>query len=173
MNPRLTLAAAGLAAIGSPAWAAEVQLKLELPRINVAEYHKPYVAVWLEKVGDSSKAAAQLAIWYDMKKPNNAGTKWLRDMRQWWRAGGRSLSLPADGVSGATRAPGEHALNLGQSAALANLPAGQYEVVVEVGREAGGREVRRLPLSWPVKAAAEVKAQGDDEIGALQLNVKP
>jgi hypothetical protein len=172
MKPSLTLAAAGLAAIGSPAWAAEVQLKLELPRINVAEYHKPYVAVWLEKAGDSS-AAAQVAVWYDLKKPNNGGTKWLRDMRQWWRAGGRSLNVPVDGVSGATRAPGEHVLNLAQSAAFKDLPAGQYEVVVEVSREAGGREVLRLPLSWPVKAAAHVKQQGDGELGALQLTVKP
>ena len=163
----------GLAALAtSSAQAADVQLKLELPRINVAEYHKPYVAIWLEKPGEG-KALAQLALWYDTKKPNNGGAKWVREMRQWWRAGGRTLTLPADGVTGATRAPGEHVINLGASAALANLPAGQYEVVVEVGREAGGREVRRIPLSWPVKAAAETKVAGDDEIGALQLNVKP
>lgn len=172
MKHRLSLVAAGLAATGSAAWAAEVQLKLELPRINVAEYHKPYVAVWLEKPG-SPQAAAQFAVWYDQKKPNNGGTKWLRDMRQWWRAGGRALSMPADGVSGATRAPGEHALSLGSALAAAQLPAGAYEVVVEVGREGGGREVRRLPLTWPVKAASEAKVQGDDEIGALQLVAKP
>jgi len=164
----------GLTALGATAaQAADVQLKIELPRINVAEYHKPYVAVWLEKSGDTTQAAAQLALWYDTKKPNNGGAKWLRDMRSWWRAGGRALSLPADGVSGATRAPGEHAISLGGHPALANLPAGQYEVVVEVGREAGGRELRRIPLSWPVKAAGETKIQGDDEIGALVLSVKP
>jgi hypothetical protein len=169
---QLTLAAAGLAVIGSPAWAAEVQLKIELPRLNVAEYHKPYVAVWIEKPGQT-QAAAQLALWYDTKKPNNGGAKWLRDMRSFWRAGGKSLALPADGVSGATRNPGEHVLKLDQHAALANLPAGQYEVVVEVGREGGGREVKRVPLTWPVKAANEVKVAGEDEITALQLNVKP
>jgi len=173
MKNTFSLVAAGLAALGSPAWAAEVQLKLELPRMNVAEYHKPYVAVWIEKAGDSSKAAAQLALWYDTKKPNNGGAKWLRDMRQWWRAGGRSLTLPADGVSGATRAPGEHGLNLGSHPALAALPPGAYEIVVEVGREAGGREVRRLPLTWPVKVAAETKLPAEEEIGAVQLNVKP
>ncbi|PZP30670.1 MAG: DUF2271 domain-containing protein [Roseateles depolymerans] len=171
MKHHLTLAA-GLATLGSSAMAADVQLKFELPRINVAEYHKPYVAIWVEKPG-ANTATAQLAVWYDLKKPNNGGTKWVRDMRQWWRAGGRSMTLPVDGVSGATRAPGEHVINLSQHPALASLPAGSYELVVEVSREAGGREVRRLPFTWPVKSAAEVKVQGDDELGALQLNVKP
>ncbi|WP_269630844.1 DUF2271 domain-containing protein [Pelomonas sp. BJYL3] len=164
------LGALGLA--GSPVWAAEVQLKLDIPRLNVAEYHKPYVAVWLEKPGEAG-AAAQLAVWYDLKKPNNGGTKWLRDMRQWWRQGGRSLSLPADGVSGATRAPGEAVLQLDKHPALAQLPAGNYELVVEAAREAGGREVLRLPLAWPVKAAQQAKAQGEHELGAVQLNTKP
>ncbi len=162
--------ALGLA--GSPVWAAEVQLKLDLPRLNVAEYHRPYVAVWLERPGEAG-AAAQLAVWYDLKKPNNGGAKWLRDMRQWWRQGGRALSLPADGVSGATRAPGEAVLQLDKHPALAQLQPGNYELVVEAAREAGGREVLRLPLAWPVKAAQQSKAQGEHELGAAQLIVKP
>lgn len=166
------IGALGALAVGSPAWAATVQLKIELPRLNVAEYHKPYVGVWLERAGETG-AAAQLAIWYDLKKPNNGGAKWLRDMRQWWRQGGRNLSLPADGVSGATRAPGEHLLSFDKHPNLANLPAGQYELVVESGREGGGREVQRVPFTWPIKAAAQVQAQGEHELGAVQLTVKP
>lgn len=157
---------------GTPAWAAEVQLKLDIPRLNVAEYHRPYVAVWLEKPGEAG-AAAQLAVWYDLKKPNNGGAKWLRDMRQWWRQGGRALSLPADGISGATRAPGEAVLQLDRHPSLAQLPAGDYELVVEAAREAGGREVLRLPLSWPVKKPQQAKAQGEHELGAVQLSAKP
>lgn len=162
-----------LAAAGSPAaWAANVQLTLELPRLNVAEYHRPYVAVWVEKPGQPG-AVAQLAVWYDQKKPNAGGTKWLRDMRQWWREGGRDLSVPADGISGATRAPGEQVLTLDKHPSLAALPAGQYNVVVEAAREGGGREVLRVPLSWPVKSAQSAKAQGDGELGALSLKAQP
>ena len=68
----LQLGALGTLAAGSSAWAATVQLKLDLPRLNVAEYHRPYVAVWVEKAGESGPAVAQLAVWYDIKKQNNA-----------------------------------------------------------------------------------------------------
>lgn len=166
------LATLGALTMGSPAWAAGVQLKLELPRLNVAEYHKPYVAVWLDKPGQPS-AAAQLAVWYDLKKPNNGGAKWLRDMRQWWRQGGRSLALPADGISGATRAPGEQSISLDRHPSLSILAAGHYEMVVEVAREGGGREVQRIPFSWPVKSAQQLTAQGEHELGKLQLNLAP
>ncbi len=159
-----------LASVGNalPAWSAEAQLSLELPRLNVAEYHRPYVAVWAERAGEP---AISLAVWYDQKKANNAGAKWLPDLRQWWRKSGRELSMPMDGVSGATRAVGEHKLNLSKN--LAALPAGKYEVVVEVSREAGGREVQRMPLQLPIGSASQVAVQGEHELGALSLSVKP
>ena len=175
LTPRTATTATtlGLLTLGSAsAGAATLQLTLELPRLSVAEYHKPYVAVWLEKDGQPN-AAAQLAVWYDLKKANNGGAKWLRDMRQWWRAGGRDLTVPADGVTGATRSPGEQVLRLDQLPALARLPAGQYTVVVEAAREGGGREVQRLPLSWPIQTAQQAQAQGTHELGALQLKATP
>ncbi|MCA6216551.1 DUF2271 domain-containing protein [Ideonella sp. B7] len=169
----VTATTLGLLALGSSStWAATLQLTLELPRLSVAEYHKPYVAVWLEKDGQPN-AAAQLAVWYDLKKANNGGTKWLRDLRQWWRAGGRDLTVPADGVTGATRSPGEQVLRLDQAPGLARLPAGQYTVVVEAAREGGGREVQRLPLTWPIQAAQQAQAQGTHELGALKLKATP
>jgi hypothetical protein len=159
------LASAGASA---PVWSAEAMLSLELPRLNVAEYHRPYVAVWAERAGEP---ATSLAVWYDQKKTNNAGAKWLPDLRQWWRKSGRDLELPMDGVSGATRPVGEHKLNL--SKAVAALPGGKYEVVVEVTREGGGREVQRLPLQLPISSAAQLSVQGEHELGTLSLSVKP
>jgi hypothetical protein len=160
------------AALAAPAFAADLTLKIELPRLTVAEYHRPYVALWLEKSADQG-FAGNLAVWYDLKKRDNGGAKWLKDMRQWWRKSGREVQMPLDGVSGATRAPGEHALSLGSAQALAALPPGDYQIVVESARENGGREVLRLPLQWPVRAAQTVRAQGEHELGALALEVKP
>ncbi|MEK8030010.1 DUF2271 domain-containing protein [Ideonella sp. DXS29W] len=173
MNFRYTVSlGAALAAAPYSAQAAELSLKLEIPRLAVAEYHTPYVAVWLQRASDQG-FAGHLAVWYDLKKKDNAGAKWLRDLRQWWRQGGRDAQMPMDGVSGATRAPGEHLVQLGGAKALATLPAGDYEVVVEAAREGGGREVLRLPLRWPMAGVAQAKAQGEHELGAISLQGKP
>jgi hypothetical protein len=171
MQLRYSMAMSVAAALSVPAWAAEANLKLELPRLQVAEYHKPYVAVWIEKADQSF--AGNLAVWYDIKKKDNGGTKWLKDMRSWWRKSGRDLQMPVDGISGATRAPGEHTLNLGSAKALTGLPPGSYAMVVESSRENGGREVQRLPFEWPVKSAKTARAQGEHELGALSLELKP
>ena len=154
------------------AMAADLALKLDIPQLNVAEYHRPYLAAWLENA--DQKVVANLAVLYDVKKKDNAGTKWLKDMRQWWRKSGRDVAMPMDGVSGATRGPGEHTLTFPVAKeALNKLPAGQYNVVVEVAREAGGREAVKVPLTLPVKAAQNVAAKGKEEVGDVVVQLKP
>lgn len=154
------------------ALAANLDVKVELPRLNVAEYHRPYVAIWLERPDQS--VAANLAVWYDLELKNNEGTKWLKDMRQWWRRSGRQLDMPVDGLSGATRPVGTHDLRFsGDSAPLAQLQPGQYNLVIEAAREVGGRELLRVPVQWPPKAAQQVKVQGEHELGAVTVQLKP
>eukprot|EP01034_Spumella_vulgaris_P030368 gene30368-37571_t len=70
------------------------------------------------------------------------------------RDGRDRQAMPMDGVSGATKSPGEHTLSFPLSKdGLDKLPAGQYNLLVEVSREAGGREVVKVPLTWPLKPA--------------------
>lgn len=159
------------AAVGAPAMAADLNVTVELPKLNVAEYHKPYVAIWIENPADSS-AAGTLAVWYDAKNREDNGAKWLKDMRQWWRKAGREMSFPADGVSGATRAPGPQKLVFsGAKGALKSLKPGQYNLVVEAAREVGGHEAVRVPFVWgkPGKLAS---AKGSAELGAVTVSVK-
>ena len=105
MIVRTTVSLGAALALAPPsAQAAELALKLDLPRLAVAEYHTPYVAMWLQRAGDQA-FVGHLAVWYDLKKKDNGGAKWLRDLRQWWRQGGRDARMPVDGISGATRAP--------------------------------------------------------------------
>jgi hypothetical protein len=78
-----------------------------------------------------------------------------------------------DGVTGATRTAGDHALNLLDAKAVATLAPGRYEVVVEAARENGGREVVRLPFDWPLKTAQSARAQGQGELGAVSLDARP
>lgn len=159
--------------LAAPLAAAELNLTVQIPEQKVAEYHRPYTAIWIERADHS--VAAQLAVWYSQKdSKEGAGSKWLPDMRQWWRRGGRELTLPVDGVSGATRPAGQHQLTfVDGKAPLGTLAAGDYILVVEAAREVGGREVVRVPFSWPGTATQHLSAQGSSELGAVSLDINP
>lgn len=161
-----------LALLTSPLMAAELVVDVEIPRLQVAEYHRPYVALWLEE--PDKRHVANLAVWYDLKLKDNEGEKWLKDMREWWRRSGRSLQMPVDGVSGATRAVGTHQLSFDDTKApLKDLPAGDYRLVVEAAREVGGRELLRLPFTWPPQNAEKKQAQGESELGTVTVQLNP
>ncbi len=164
------LVAALLVGASAPALAApkEYVVEIEVPRISVAEYHRPYVAGWIEDA--DGKAVSHLLVWYDQKKKENGGKKWLPDMKTWWRKGGRSVAVPTDGVSGATRAPGRATIATpAASSPLAKLPAGQYNFVVEAAREGGGREVVKAPFAWKPGGTVSAVAKGTGEVGEIKL----
>jgi len=160
------------AALASPAFAAELAVSVQVPALKVAEYHRPYVAIWVEN--QDQGVAANLAVWYQTKDGKEPGTKWLPDLRQWWRRSGRDLALPVDGVSGATRPAGVHVLRFdGKKGAIAKLPPGKYTLVVEAVREVGGRELLKIPFTWPATTPQQLKAQGEHELGTVALELKP
>lgn len=162
----LILSAAGLAA-ATPAAAQSLSVSVEIPQIRTANYHRPYVAIWIERP-EGAVAVQTLSVWYDVAMANGEGKDWLKDMQTWWRKAGRTTAMPADGVSGATRAPGRQTVTI-PAARLRNLPAGQYNIVVEAAREQGGREVVRVPFRWggPNTAAG----QGSSELGAVRVTI--
>lgn len=152
--------------------AAQLDISLELPALAVAEYHKPYVAVWLEPA--SGGKPVQLAVWYETDKANRKGEEWLKELRQWWRRAGRSSVMPIDGVSGATRITGPHVLSFTPGTApLGTLAAGDYVLFVEAAREVGGRELVKIPFTWPSASAQKLSAQGSSELGAVSLSIAP
>jgi hypothetical protein len=53
------------------------------------------------------------------------------------------------------------------------LAPGNYTLVVEAAREVGGRELLKIPFTWPAKASQSGKAQGSSELGAVTLAIKP
>ena len=166
---RLTRIALMTLAFGGVAQAADLSLSVEIPQLPVSEYHRPYVAIWIE--GADQTIAANLAVWYQVRGDH---TKWLPDLRQWWRRGGRYLKVPVDGLTGATRPVGKHLLKFDAAQApLSGLKPGQYTVVVEAVREVGGREAVRIPFEWPIKAAKRESASGSKELGAVALSLNP
>ena len=160
------LATAALSAVAAPALAADLTVTIEVPRLSVAAYHKPYVAVWIETPDQT--AVRTVAVWYEQVKPDNEGLNYLKDLRTWWRKGGRAMRMPADGVSGATRAPGRQTITI-PAARLAGVAPGQYSLVVEAAREQGGRETVRVPFRWG--AANTGRAAGTTELGAVTVAV--
>ncbi|WP_370979785.1 DUF2271 domain-containing protein [Agaribacterium sp. ZY112] len=132
----------------------ELRVELEIPQIKTAEYHRPYVAVWIE---DSQRQIDQyLALWLEQEK-------WHRDLRYWWRRGGKNTQLPIDGISGATRKPGLYRFN-------ANIDNAQdYKLVVEAVREVGGRELIKVPLA---EIDGEKVLIGERELGQLTIKLE-
>ena len=165
LSTLIVMTGAAFAGLAAPAAAQSIDLTVTIPRLSVAEYHRPYVAIWLEKNGAPAKT---LAVWYDHDMKDNEGTKWLRDVRQWWRASGRGLSFPADGITGATKAPGTHKVSLG----MGTMAPGDYTLLVEDAREVGGRELVKLPFSWPPKPGQAASATGSTELGAVSATFK-
>lgn len=192
--------ALAMALLPTAPFAAGISVEIEIPQLDVAEYHRPYVALWIER--EDSSVAANLAVWYqqerakprpqDARKPGDGakpaggapanapgegggenGTQWLPDLRQWWRRSGRGLRVPVDGVTGATRPVGTHTLQFDEANALAGLAPGNYRLVVEAAREVGGRELLKLPLAWPPTAPATSEVHGKTELGRIGLSLTP
>ena len=146
-------------------------LDIEIPQLNVAEYHKPYVAVWLE---DDARKSTQVALWYQIDKRENKGQEWLKDLRQWWRRVGRGMQLPYDGLTSATKGPGSHQLTVDLSKGdFKDLAPGNYKLRVEAVREVGGRENVNIPITLPIDSALlPITTEGKTELGAISLSIK-
>lgn len=170
MRKSIVLVATGL--IATPAVAGQMNVSVEIPRLRVAEYHKPYVAIWIEN--ETGEAVTTLDVRYDVDMRNGEGTKWLPELRTWWRRAGRALKMPADGVSGPTQAPGRYNLVFKDSARpLGKLAPGAYKLRIEAAREVGGRELVTVPFQWPPRGSQTASGQGQTELGAVTLTLKP
>jgi len=157
-------------AMAGAAHAGTLELTVEIPKLSVAEYHRPYVAVWIEDA--SGKVAANLSVWYDVDLKDNEGEKWLKDIRQWWRRTGRTLDMPIDGVSSPTKPPGKNTLKFDTSnGPVAKLAPGDYKIIVEAAREVGGKELVEIPFKWAPGTDATASASGKEELGAITLKL--
>ena len=177
-----------LGLVAGVASAAEMNISVELPKLEVAEYHRPYVAMWIER--EDQSFVANMNVWYQQKRGGagpgggsapgggegggEGGTKWLNELRTWWRKSGREQTFPIDGVTGPTKPVGIQQLKFaGDKAPLATLAPGKYRLVVEAAREGAGREVVRVPFEWPAKSAQSLTGKGSSELGAIALNLTP
>lgn len=168
---KFALAAAATAATvtASLPIAPNLRVDMQIPRQQVAEYHFPYVAIWIER--RDRTPVNTLTVWYDRRTAE--GERYLPDLRTWWRAIGSEMTWQADGLSSATRAPGLNGYALlGSNPMLRALPHGNYNIAIEAAREGGGHELVRVPLRWNGEPQ-RVTARGESEIGAITVEVYP
>lgn len=145
-------------------------LSVEIPEIDVDPYFRPYVAVWLET--SERKPVETLALWYQLpsETATEDGRKWLKDLRQWWRKIGRQDSEALDGVTGATRKPGDYRIQWDYS----KLVAGEYFMHVEASREEGGRSFKRMPIRINDDLSLSLEKKtivSDGELGKIIVKV--
>src|SRR5262249_3025277 len=62
----LAALALGFGAVAGVASAAEMNVAVELPKLEVAEYHRPYVAMWIER--EDQSFVANFSVWYQERK---------------------------------------------------------------------------------------------------------
>lgn len=146
-----------------PATASDLEISLQLPKISEGQYHRPYVAVWVED--RSEKSVRLIEIWRE--KPD-----WIKDLRRFWRKTGRSDQPLVDARTGATKGPGAYQLRWdGKDDKGAVVPKGAYQLVIEAAREHGGRQLVKQKFNWDGSAISLNVAAGN-EIGEVQLSRK-
>lgn len=182
MNKKQITIGSLLSTLALPAVAAELSLKVELAQITTGQYVRPYTAIWLEK--SDGTFVKSLALWHEVKdKRGNPLTtdKYLKNLRSWWAKSGASADMKFDSISSATKPAGIHEVSFTE-----NLPAGKYQLIVEVAREVKVPKTTprttkvdaieaSSPLTFelPSKQSSTVEIKGKTELGTVSLTVKP
>lgn len=140
-----------------------LNIKVEIPTLEVTPYHKPYVAVWIETT--NRKGVHTLAFWKEQ-------SDWFKDLRQWWRKIGRNKSPNYDAVTGATRKPGSYQLTWnGELLSGEKLSSGDYVLHVEAVREQGSREYLRQNITLGKNNIQNYTLQGNTELGEISIYI--
>jgi FAD:protein FMN transferase len=106
----------------------QVRVNIELPKLDIPKYRRPYAAVWIEN--EKGVPVRSIEVWGNRDK-------YLKDLGTWWKFAKGNTELIKT-VTKATRAPGKYAVVWdGKDDKGMNVPKGIYTVKVEVHREHG------------------------------------
>jgi len=142
----------------------QAEISFSLPKINSAEYRKPYVALWV--ANQQGKVVKNLLIL-------GQSERWMQENRSWWRVQGRKAPSLLDGFARPTRRPGEYRISWnGRNDFGQKLPTGQYKLLAEVAREHGRHEKIVIPFKLDERPLSLSK-KGTEEIGLLTLKSSP
>lgn len=147
-----------------------LNIQINVPQLEASPYFKPYVAIWLET--EQRQAIDTIALWYQVDQSGQFqedGKKWLKDLRQWWRKIGRTSAHNYDGVTGATRRPGNYILSFDILPAHIEKAKGKVILNFEAAREEGGRSYQRLTINLNENKTYNIPAER--ELGDLTVEI--
>jgi hypothetical protein len=154
------LVAALLLCCGSAMAQQELEIQVELPKIDTGTYHRPYVAVWIEN--EQQQPVRLIEAW--LEKPD-----WIKDLRRFWRKLGRSEPQLVDAKTGATKGPGSYKVRWdGKDEQGKAVAAGTYVLFVEAAREQGGRNLAKQAFTWD-GSSVQIEIKASKELGKIQL----
>ena len=141
----------------------ELDINLELARIDDFRYRRPYVAVWVE--GKDHLLVRTIAVWFG--KP-----RYLSDLRSWYHSA--QLRGNEDDIlrtaSSATRSPGKYTLKWdGKDDEGKLVKSGEYTIFIEVAREHGTYQILRQPMDFNGQPR-QVTLPAGTEIGSATLD---
>jgi len=137
----------------------QVEVTYVLPKIDVGNYKKPYVLVW---VTDAEKNPIKTLLIQGTKP------EWQEDNYVWWRRYGRKQPGVVEAMAKPTRPPGRYAVGWdGTDEAGRRVAQGRYIIHVEASREHGGHAYQTIEVQLGA-APATGQAPAKDELGATQ-----
>jgi len=141
----------------------ELDINLELARIDDFRYRRPYVAVWVE--GQDHLPLRTIAVWF--RKP-----RYLPELRSWYHSaqlrGNEDDILKT--VSSATRSPGKYTLKWdGRDDEGKLVKSGEYTICIEVAREDGPYQILRQTMDFSGQPQ-QVTLPAGTEIGGAALD---
>lgn len=137
-----------------------VEVGFDLPKIEVANYKKPYVVVW---VTDADKAPVKTLLLLGTKQ------EYMEDSYVWWRRWGRKQTARIDAMAKPTRAPGRYTVGWdGTNDAGQRMPQGRYIIHIESTREHGGHSYQAFEVELGAKPVT-AKAAASAELGASSV----
>ncbi len=167
--PNMLMAVAASQASGVGLWPAgfELQINLELARIEGQRTRRPYVAIWIE---DKDKFPVKtISLW--VEKP-----KWIPDLKAWYHDDRlRNMAEGSDLTSSftsATRAPGKYTMKWdGKDNAGKLVKAGKYSVCLEVAREHGTYQIIRQEMDFNGNPK-QITLNGNTEVASASVDYR-
>ena len=103
---------------------ASFSLDFTIPTLDVDDYEKPYVAIWIT---DSNRTVIKNLLLLGKSE------QWAQTNKRWWRKSGRHNELLLDGLARPTRKPGNYQLSWDWRDDYGNtVPEGEYQLHIEV-----------------------------------------